>query len=65
MNNSKKGNSVNASANILCVGLGWFPTTPGGMDRYGYELMHLLQQAIGSTYAAWVCPQLAPIRQSS
>jgi glycosyltransferase involved in cell wall biosynthesis len=29
-------------ANILCVGLGWFPKTPGGLDRYVYELTHQL-----------------------
>ena len=29
-------------AKLLLVGLGWFPTTPGGMDRYGYELMQQL-----------------------
>jgi glycosyltransferase involved in cell wall biosynthesis len=26
------------AANILCVGIGWFPKTPGGLDRYVYEL---------------------------
>jgi glycosyltransferase involved in cell wall biosynthesis len=31
-----------ASAYILCVGLGWFPKTPGGLDRYVYELTHQL-----------------------
>lgn len=31
-----------SSAQLLLVGLGWFPTTPGGMDRYGYELMQQL-----------------------
>lgn len=25
-------------ANIACVGMGWFPKTPGGLDRYVYEL---------------------------
>ncbi len=30
------------AAQLLLVGLGWFPTTPGGMDRYGYELMQQL-----------------------
>ncbi len=25
-------------ASILCVGAGWFPKTPGGMERYIYEL---------------------------
>jgi glycosyltransferase involved in cell wall biosynthesis len=29
-------------AQLLLIGLGWFPTTPGGMDRYGYELMQQL-----------------------
>lgn len=31
------------SANIPCVGLGWFSTTLGGMKRYGYEL---IQQSV-------------------
>lgn len=31
-----------SSACILCVGLGWFPKTPGGLDRYVYELTHHL-----------------------
>lgn len=35
-------NSITASANILCVGIGWFPKTPGGLDRYVYELTHQL-----------------------
>lgn len=30
------------AANILCVGMGWFPKTPGGLDRYVYELTHQL-----------------------
>ncbi len=30
------------SSQLLFAGLGWFPTTPGGMDRYGYELMQQL-----------------------
>ena len=25
-------------ASILCLGLGWFPKTPGGLERYTYEL---------------------------
>jgi glycosyltransferase involved in cell wall biosynthesis len=29
-------------AQLLLIGLGWFPTTPGGMERYGYELMQQL-----------------------
>ena len=30
------------SASILCIGLGWFPKNPGGLDRYLYELAHYL-----------------------
>ena len=33
------------SASILCIGLGWFPKTPGGLDRYVYEFTH--QLAVG------------------
>jgi glycosyltransferase involved in cell wall biosynthesis len=33
---------MTSSAQLLLVGLGWFPVTPGGMERYGYELMHQL-----------------------
>ena len=29
-------------ASILCVGVGWFPKTPGGLNRYVYELTHQL-----------------------
>jgi glycosyltransferase involved in cell wall biosynthesis len=28
------------SASILCVGKEWFPKTPGGLNRYVYELIH-------------------------
>jgi glycosyltransferase involved in cell wall biosynthesis len=35
-------NPATAGAYILCVGLGWFPKTPGGLDRYVYELTHHL-----------------------
>ncbi|MEG4321332.1 MULTISPECIES: glycosyltransferase family 4 protein [unclassified Microcoleus] len=35
-------NPADAPANILCVGLGWFPKTSGGLDRYAYELTHQL-----------------------
>lgn len=34
--------TVAAPAKILCVGNGWFPTMPGGLDRYVYELTHAL-----------------------
>lgn len=30
---------MTSSAQLLFIGLGWFPATPGGMERYGYELM--------------------------
>lgn len=36
------GNLAATPANILCIGLGWFPRTPGGLDRYVYELTHQL-----------------------
>lgn len=29
-------------ARILCIGMGWFPTAPGGLNRYVYELTHHL-----------------------
>ncbi|WP_088240289.1 glycosyltransferase family 4 protein [Calothrix rhizosoleniae] len=29
-------------ASILCLGLGWFPQTPGGLERYIYELTQQL-----------------------
>ncbi len=29
-------------ASILCVGLGWFPKTPGGLERYVYDLTQQL-----------------------
>ncbi len=34
--------SVSASASIVCLGLGWFPKTPGGLERYIYELTQKL-----------------------
>jgi glycosyltransferase involved in cell wall biosynthesis len=33
---------MTSPAQLLLVGGGWFPTTPGGMDRYGYELIQQL-----------------------
>lgn len=33
---------MTSSTQLLLVGLGWFPVTPGGMERYGYELMQQL-----------------------
>lgn len=29
-------------ARILCIGMGWFPSAPGGLNRYVYELTHQL-----------------------
>ncbi|QIR38528.1 glycosyltransferase family 4 protein [Tolypothrix sp. PCC 7910] len=31
-----------AAASILTLGMGWFPKTPGGLERYIYELTHQL-----------------------
>lgn len=33
------------SISILCVGKEWFPQTPGGLNRYVYELIHQLATA--------------------
>ena len=33
------------SASILCVGKEWFPHTPGGLNRYVYELIHQLTES--------------------
>ncbi|MBE9007083.1 glycosyltransferase family 4 protein [Fortiea sp. LEGE XX443] len=38
----KKENFNPKSASILALGLGWFPKTPGGLERYVYELTHQL-----------------------
>ncbi len=46
MENSTSNPAVTASANILCVGIGWFPKTPGGLDRYVYELTHQLAASL-------------------
>ncbi len=35
--NERKYTSVKP-ASILCLGLGWFPKTPGGLERYVYDL---------------------------
>lgn len=31
------------AASLLCVGMGWFPQTPGGLNRYLYELVLQLE----------------------
>jgi hypothetical protein len=36
---------VAASKDILCIGNGWFPQMPGGLNRYVYELIHHLAAA--------------------
>ncbi|AFY85786.1 glycosyltransferase family 4 protein [Chroococcidiopsis thermalis] len=41
----KQDNSVATPARIDCVGMGWFPHAPGGLDRYVYELTHHLAAA--------------------
>lgn len=38
----KKTNFNSQSASILTLGTGWFPKTPGGLERYVYELIHIL-----------------------
>ncbi|NJP12410.1 MAG: glycosyltransferase family 4 protein [Leptolyngbyaceae cyanobacterium RU_5_1] len=35
---------MTAPARILCVGKEWFPETPGGLNRYVYELTHQLTE---------------------
>ncbi|MFH7030245.1 MAG: glycosyltransferase family 4 protein [Heteroscytonema crispum UTEX LB 1556] len=35
---SSEYNDKPTSASILSVGVGWFPKTPGGLERYTYEL---------------------------
>ncbi len=36
--NGSEKNYHQEPASILCVGVGWFPKTPGGLERYIYEL---------------------------
>ncbi|BAZ42235.1 group 1 glycosyl transferase [Calothrix sp. NIES-4101] len=40
--NGSNKNYLVKPASILCVGLGWFPKTPGGLERYIYDLTHKL-----------------------
>jgi glycosyltransferase involved in cell wall biosynthesis len=40
--NPLSGVSVQTYPYILCVGDGWFPNRPGGLNRYVYELVHKL-----------------------
>ncbi|QXE23580.1 glycosyl transferase group 1 [Richelia sinica FACHB-800] len=39
---SKNKNYELETASILTLGTGWFPQTPGGLERYIYELTHQL-----------------------
>jgi glycosyltransferase involved in cell wall biosynthesis len=43
---------IKASASLLCVGLGWFPQSPGGVERYVYELIH---QLAANQYTVELC----------
>ncbi|MBF2066353.1 MAG: glycosyltransferase family 4 protein [Calothrix sp. C42_A2020_038] len=43
MNDSEK-DYLQKPASILCVGTGWFPKTPGGLERYVYELVQKLAE---------------------
>ncbi|MBE9062332.1 glycosyltransferase family 4 protein [cf. Phormidesmis sp. LEGE 11477] len=36
--------STDLPASIVCVGNAWFPATPGGLDRYVYELAYNLSK---------------------
>lgn len=39
---NKEGNLNLTPARILAIGSGWFPTNPGGLERYVYELAYQL-----------------------
>lgn len=39
---NKKENVSLTSAHILTLGSGWFPTNPGGLERYVYDLIYQL-----------------------
>jgi glycosyltransferase involved in cell wall biosynthesis len=42
--NAKTLNTLDRSAKLVIVGLGWFPNSPGGNERYVYELTRQLVQ---------------------
>ncbi len=50
----------NSAASILCVGMGWFPTTPGGLNRYTYELTHQLATHDRIEFCAAGLPSVSP-----
>jgi glycosyltransferase involved in cell wall biosynthesis len=39
---SEQTNYISDSKSILCLGVAWFPKTPGGLERYVYELTQRL-----------------------
>jgi glycosyltransferase involved in cell wall biosynthesis len=39
---SDSKHNLNYPAQFLFLGMGWFPSTPGGLNRYVYELTHQL-----------------------
>ena len=47
-------------ARILCVGMGWFPHAPGGLNRYVYELTHQLSLQDYVQLAAADVPKAQP-----
>lgn len=52
---------MTASSFILCVGNSWFPQTPGGLNRYVYELTHQLAIAQDRVELCGVSlPEVAP-----
>lgn len=54
--------STAAPAAILCVGMGWFPTAPGGLSRYVYDLT--AQLASGEDWIE-LCGTDLPLRSPS
>jgi glycosyltransferase involved in cell wall biosynthesis len=42
--NAKTLNTLDQAAKLVVVGLGWFPNSPGGNERYVYELTRQLGQ---------------------
>lgn len=55
--------------NVICLGNNWFPTNPGGLDRYVYELTHTLAAAPHNNLSIDLCgiglpetPTDSPIR---
>jgi glycosyltransferase involved in cell wall biosynthesis len=54
--NAKTLNTLNRSAKLVIVGLGWFPNSPGGNERYVYELTRqLVQRELGPPDQVELC----------